>query len=186
MKDIKLIREKTKDITVLYVEDDLSILNSTSSLLEKFFTNLDTADNGESGIEQYIEYEKEYGKYYDLIITDIFMPRMNGIIMSEKILNINLEQSILIMTAHNEIEFISAAMAMGIDGFVTKPIVMEKLIQILYKVSHAISNNKFVESNIVIMKDLNTRLEIQNKELIAKDKELEKYKSMIDTMIHKK
>jgi len=185
MINIKLMKEHTRNLNVLYVEDDLSLMEGTAELLENFFTNLDTANDGEAGLAKYVDYEKEHGKYYDLIITDINMPKMDGIVMSEQILKINHEQRIVITTAHNEIEFLSTAIDIGIDGFITKPIQNEKLIHVLYKVAHAISNHKFVESHIGMIESLNIQLDMQNKELIRKNQDLEKSFRMLNTMVNK-
>lgn len=185
MINVKLIKEHTKDLSVLYVEDDLSLIESTSELLKNFFKRLDTAHDGETGLAKYLDYEKEFAKHYDLIITDINMPKMSGIAMGKKMLEINSEQVIVITTAHHEIEHLSSALDLGIDGFITKPLQNEKLMNVLYKVAHAISNSKFVESHIEMIEDLNMRLDTQNRELVKKNKELEKSFRMLDTMVHK-
>lgn len=173
MLDIKVIKEYTRDLSVLYVEDDVSLMDATHELLGNFFPHLDLAFDGEDGLYKYIDYEKEHGKYYDLIITDINMPKMNGIVMSDKILKINYEQSIVIVTAHNEIDYLFAALKSGVDGFLIKPIQTEKLMFTLFKVAQNISNRKLVESHIAMIEELTIRLDMQNKELMAKNQELE-------------
>jgi YesN/AraC family two-component response regulator len=172
MINIKLLKELTHDLSVLYVQNDISLMEDTSELLENYFKKVDTEYDGQAGFDKYIAYEKENGKPYDLIISDINMPKLNGIAMSKKIRAMNHEQFIVIITAHNEVEFLSSALDLGIDGYVTKPIENLKLIKVLYKVAQAITNNKFVESHIQVVEDLNMQLDIQNKELASKNKEL--------------
>ena len=51
----------------------------TAILLDEFFLSIDIAHDGKSGIEMFQAYEKEYAQYYDLVITDINMPEMDGL-----------------------------------------------------------------------------------------------------------
>ena len=185
MQNIKLMLEYTKDLRVLYVEDDLDLLETTSELLENYFYSVDIASDGKDGLKQYLAYEKENASSYDLVITDINMPNMDGLEMSESILVKNSMQSIIVISAHNEINYLIKSIDLGINGFLTKPINQESLVKTLYKVSQAISDHKFVESHVDMMEDLNMRLELQNRELLAKNRELEKSFRMLDTMVHK-
>ena len=185
MTNIKLMLEYTKNLSVLYVEDDLNLVDTTKELLGNFFKKLDVAYDGKEGLEKYIAYEKKNSSFYDLIITDINMPNMNGVLMSAEILKLNPMQSIIITSAHNEVEYLSSAIELGVNAFVTKPINNNKLMQVLYKTSQAISDHNFVLFHLEMIEDLNMQLEIQNKELLAKNSELEKSFRMLDTMVHK-
>ena len=192
MKNIKLMLQYSKYLNILYVEDDISLVKTTSELLLNYFKTIDVAYNGQEGLEKYKEYYSENKKYYDLIITDINMPKLNGIEMGKEILKINEFQSIVITTAHNETEFLSKSIELGVDGFVTKPIKNEQLTKVLYKACRAISDHKFVDNHIELVEALNIELddknkllEKQNKELTDKNTKLEKSSRMLDTMVHK-
>jgi len=185
MQDMKLILEYTRELNVLYIEDDKSLLRSTSELLENFYLRLDTANNGQDGLNKYFEYFKEHNSYYDVIITDINMPILDGIEMSVQMIKANPMQSIIITTAHNEIEYLSSAIDLGISAFVSKPINNSKLMKAIYKTAQAISDHKFVTSHVDMMENLNMKLESQNRELLAKNAELEKSSRMLDTMANK-
>jgi len=190
--DVKLILEHTHNLNVLYVEDDEILLNATKELLGNYFHNIDTALDGEEGLGMYLQYKKDTSSYYDLIITDINMPNLNGIEMSQEIMKYNPLQAIIITTAHNEPEYLLNAIEIGINGFITKPINSHQLIKVLYKVSQSISDHKFFLTHIDIIEDLNMQLEeknqvleLKNSELIAKNSELEKSFRMLDTMVEK-
>jgi two-component system cell cycle response regulator len=60
-------------ISVLYVEDNENIRNIFSNILKRFINKLHIANNGEEGLKKFKELKP------DLIITDIQMPKMNGI-----------------------------------------------------------------------------------------------------------
>ncbi|MCF6331627.1 MAG: response regulator [Sulfurimonas sp.] len=178
MHNIKLMLQYTKVLNVLYVEDDSMLLESTKKVFDNYFKNVDIAVDGQEGLELYIEYHKKNGVYYDLVITDINMPNMDGMAMSEEILNKNDMQAIIITTAYNEIQRLQEAIDIGVFGFITKPIKHENLNKILYKISRTICDRIFVESHITKIEKLNIKLEKQNEEL-------SKSLRMLDTVISK-
>lgn len=165
MNDIKLMLKYTKTTTVLYVEDDDILLESTARLFSNYFSHLDTAVDGQDGLDKYIAYEKENLKPYDLVITDIKMPKLDGLEMSKKILNDNPMQSIIITTAHNENEFLASALELGISAFIPKPIDLKRLNKALYKASKAIYDHKFVEEHAKLIENLKQELVKKNESM---------------------
>ena len=152
MDDIKLMLKYTKTMTVLYVEDDEILRDTTARLFNNYFLHLDTSIDGQDGLNKYIAYEKENLKPYDLVITDIKMPKLDGLELSKKILNSNPMQSIIIVSAHNENEFLERALELGLTAFIPKPIDANKLNQAIYKASQAIYDHKFVEDHAELVK----------------------------------
>lgn len=120
-EDVLALIEKTKDLKLLYVEDDEFIAQNTITILNKFFHNMVFAKNGEEGLEKF----KEGG--VDLIITDINMPLMGGIEMLEKIREIDTEVSAVLVTAHNEQKFKDAVEKLDAKGYLLKPIRLDNL-----------------------------------------------------------
>lgn len=181
----KLLLENTRTLHLLYIEDDAQLLQSTKELFDIYFKSVTTATNGEEGLRYYKDFYDTHHYNYDIVITDINMPKLNGLEMAEKILKINAEQAIIITTAHNEMEYLSKAINLGLDGFITKPLETEKLKKVLFKTAQAINDRRFVLSHVDMIEDLNILLDKQNKELLAKNKELEKSFRMLDTMVQK-
>ncbi len=70
MKMVKSMLEYTKALTVLYVEDDMTLLDSTTELFKNYFKMVDTAADGNEGLERYLAYKKEHDVSYDMVITD--------------------------------------------------------------------------------------------------------------------
>lgn len=181
----KLIREYSKDLNVLYVEDDKELLHSTKEVLENYFQCVDSANDGQEGLETYKSYIDTNGQSYDLVITDINMPRMNGIEFTRNILMHNPQQPILIISAHDDSEYLLEAIDIGVSGFITKPINHQRLSKILYKTSMAISDHKYVERHLDTLEDLNMMLQQQNSELNDKNEQLEKSLRLLNTITHK-
>ena len=181
----KMLLENTRELNVLYVEDDKPLAILTGELLNAYFKRVDLAYDGKSGLEKYNNYKKENDYFYDLVITDINMPEMDGIVMSRAILSQNQTQSIIIVTAYNSTEYLVDSIGLGIDGYITKPIDNDQLFKSLFKASQAVHDHKMVEKYISQVEELNIELNESNKELLSKNQELEKSLRMLDTALHK-
>ena len=118
-----------KTLTALYVEDEDQIKNIVSSLLENLFGKMLLASNGEEGLNLFTQHKDDI----DIIITDINMPKMNGLEMCEEIRKINNSTPIIITSAHNDKDFLHKAIQVGVSGFVTKPMNMEILLTSIKK-----------------------------------------------------
>lgn len=79
MIDYISLEKYAKDISILFVEDDKSIAKEMELLLSEIFVDIKVAYNGIEALEEYNKFYKENNRYFDLIITDIQMPKMNGI-----------------------------------------------------------------------------------------------------------
>jgi len=132
------LKKQACELCVLYVEDDEKLQNEVSLYLRKLFKYVDTANDGLQGLEKF------NSSPYDLVITDINMPNMNGLEMAEKIKEINPSQNLLIVSAGTEVEDFSFSISIGIDGYVIKPIEFNQLNKVLYKISKNINNHKFM------------------------------------------
>ncbi len=93
MNDIKKLHNTFSDARVLYVEDEESVRRMSLPLYEKFFGKVDTASNGEEGLELF------EANGYDIIITDLRMPKMDGRAMLENISKITSDVITIILTA---------------------------------------------------------------------------------------
>jgi len=85
--------ERLKDKSVLYIEDELDVLQNISKLLSKFFNNFYTASNAEDALDIFQEHK------IDLLLVDIELPKMNGIDFIRKIRKIDESIPIVIISA---------------------------------------------------------------------------------------
>jgi len=168
----------TSTLHLLYVEDDTHLRAETVEILEDFFATVSVCDNGQTGLEKYKKFFNESGKYFDIVITDINMPVMNGIDMSEQIIHLNQKQSIFVISAHNEPHYLTKLINIGIDKFLTKPLQTKQLLQALYKKSKDIYNEKLSDEYHNKLENMTTMLDEQVK---ARMKQLE-YKLSLDTL----
>ncbi|EQB39119.1 hypothetical protein M947_08130 [Sulfurimonas hongkongensis] len=120
--------KSTKKLNLLYVEDDKKARESTLNFLETFFLKIDTAVDGEQA------FAKTELKEYDLIITDINMPKLNGIELIRKIRVVDTYIPILILSAHDDKDYFVQSIKYGVDGYILKPVELEQFYTIISKV----------------------------------------------------
>ncbi len=155
--DHQLLYEESKNLKLLFVEDYAELRENSIEILENYFAYCEGAEDGKKGLEQYLAYHDKYGRYFDLVITDIKMPEMDGITLVKEIYKINESQPIVVLSAHHESEYLLTLINLGIEQFITKPIEHESMLEILYKVSKKINNKQKLEisdTKIIFNKEL--------------------------------
>jgi PAS domain S-box-containing protein len=124
---------ETNNFQVLYVEDNEVVRLLTHKMLEEHFTFIDISNDGVEAFDKYMEFYEKHSRYYDIVITDIEMPNMDGKELSKKILEINPEQSIMVFSAHNESEQLEELIQIGITSYLHKPIDKEEFSKVINK-----------------------------------------------------
>ena len=118
--DLKNLRRLCRKYKLLYVEDDDLARETSLELFSNFFNNIDTAKNGQDGLEKF------KSSSYDLIITDIKMPKLDGIEMFRAIRDIDSDIPVLFLSAHNEASFFVEAIKLNVSGYILKPLDIEQ------------------------------------------------------------
>ena len=115
----------SKGMTLLYIEDDPQARDAANSLFSDFFDDVIVGFDGEDGARLFAS---NYHKI-DLVITDITMPRMNGIEMIRRIREEKdfEETPIIVMSAYGK-RVIDDALQAGANDFVEKPIDFDKFL----------------------------------------------------------
>ncbi|WP_373035006.1 response regulator transcription factor [Sulfurimonas sp.] len=116
MKDI------LKNFTVLYVEDEEMVRKSAVEYLNRVCKKVLEAKDGKEAISIWKEHKP------DIIITDISMPRLNGIDMASYIRANDKDVQIIIATAHSDTDYLLKAVELQLVKYIIKPITKEKLI----------------------------------------------------------
>lgn len=119
--------EKLSNYTVLYAEDEEGIRKNLAEMLTLLFHRVLVAQNGEEAYELYKKYSP------DLIITDIKMPKLNGIELVKKIRKEDKITQIIINSAHTEVDYMLEAVELSLIRYIVKPITSTKLNEALEK-----------------------------------------------------
>lgn len=139
--DYGLLKKYTKDLNVLFIEDDIDFRKEFSELLQNIFPQVTTAIDGLDGLNKYKEHYAKTNKCYDLIISDIKMPNYNGIELVDSIYKINKDQIIVILSARSEFDYLLPLINLGIEQFFTKPIDYSIFLEDIFKICSKIYNN---------------------------------------------
>jgi PAS domain S-box-containing protein len=128
MKNIADIIGYSKNLKLLYVEDNQLAREATLAVFEEFFEEVIVGVDGQDGFEQYTK------ESVDMIITDINMPRLNGLEMTKKIRELDKDIPILVLSAYNESGFFMDSIKLGVDGYLLKPIDLSQFVEALKKI----------------------------------------------------
>ncbi|KJU85199.1 response regulator receiver modulated metal dependent phosphohydrolase [Candidatus Magnetobacterium bavaricum] len=124
----KEFTRRSKGISVLYVEDDQLVRENTKKLLLRFFEVVECATDGHEGLNKY------RSGSFDIVISDIRMPHVNGIEMVSGIKNLNKHQKIVIISAHDESQYLMELINLGVSSFIIKPINTKQLLEVLSEI----------------------------------------------------
>ncbi len=106
--------------SILLVDDDLQGLESTRKILELESFQVDVAKDGQEALEK-VRSKNAAGAMYDLVITDVRMPKMSGLEFLRALQLCGLEVPVVLMTAFGRVEEAVWAMKIGAVDFLTKP-----------------------------------------------------------------
>lgn len=148
----------TSSMRILYAEDDFQLRENTTGVLSDLFLKVDEASDGQEAWEMY----QHNISAYDIIITDLNMPHMNGIELIKHIQVINPLQAIVIISAHNETEYFLESIRNSVMGYILKPIDFEQLIGSLYKTASIVKDRK---ENVEYKENLQRLVEEKTHEL---------------------
>jgi DNA-binding NtrC family response regulator len=129
--------EFTRSLNILFVEDNDDVRNQLLKFLKNFFNEIDVAFDG---VDAFDKFQKNQTKY-NLVITDISMPRLDGIELSKKIMSLNINQKIIIVSAHTEADKLNKLKEIGVFDILQKPVGYNNLIDSLEKLYNHFKNN---------------------------------------------
>lgn len=169
MKSVSILKElaaEQPDLNILYVEDDTSLRENTLRLMSSFFNNVDHAVNGQEGLEKF-----ESGTY-DIVISDLRMPIMDGIEMVRRIKTLNNDQLVIITSAHDETDYLLKLISMGVESFILKPLDVEQFMRVLIKTLHTV---RLRQLEIDYKNQLEETVRLRTEELSEANTKLEDY-----------
>jgi len=121
------MKDLLKNFTVLYVEDNEMVRKNAVEFLSRVTKKVLQAKDGKEAIGMWKEFKP------DIIITDINMPKLNGIDTASYIRANDKDVQIIIATAHSDTEYLIKAVELQLVKYIIKPITKEKLLGALEK-----------------------------------------------------
>jgi DNA-binding response OmpR family regulator len=170
--DYGLLKKYTKNINILFVEDDIDFRKEFSELLQDIFPKVTTAIDGLDALNKYKEFYESTNSYYDLIISDIKMPNYDGVELIDSIYKIKRDQLVIILSARNEFNYLLPLVNLGIHQFFTKPIDYSTFLEDIFKLCNQMYHNRLnndiniIKINESLMWDKKKKKLLENNEAI--------------------
>jgi len=108
--------EQLKHLSILYVEDDEVTRTLIKTALETIVQQVYVAKNGEEGLELYKKFSP------DIVLTDRYMPKMDGVEMAQKIKELKPTQAIGMFTGSLKSVMLNDGSSEPIDVYLNKPL----------------------------------------------------------------
>ena len=145
MSEIKRLKEEAKGFSVLYAEDNESLRHQAGALLKKVFPIVYLAQDGEDALLQFKKH------YPPIVITDIKMPRRDGMSLAKTIRSFCSETIIIVMSAFDDKEYLIESIKQGVFRFIKKPVSVVELSEVLLEaveLLHKRENNKIFYTHL--------------------------------------
>lgn len=150
-------RSATKNLHVLYVEDDDVARENAIEYLEHYFDHIYAASDAFQGLKLYRELNP------DIIITDIQMPKLNGLEFIKQIRKENQETQIIVVTAYSDTTYLLQAIELRLIKYLIKPVQESAFKEALQLCIDSIRNK---DSNIIELSQ-NTFFDRYNQTLVC-------------------
>ena len=129
--DIHEVRRWTSELNILVVEDDEVLRESFQQQLSYLFAEVDAAVDGQEALDQLAE------KNYDIVLTDLRMPRMSGFQLLQEIRQQSPQQPIVVISAHED-EVLRRELVVYKVHYLSKPVILEELLKVVIPICQSL------------------------------------------------
>lgn len=149
-------------IKVMLADDHVLIREGIRQLLE-FDGTIEVIDEANDGIECLNKLMKSKP---DVLLLDINMPKKNGIEVLEEIKKRNMQVKVLILTVHNEVEYLLKAVDIGVDGYILKD---SESVELKKAINTVMNGESYIQPNLI---------PALNNKLVSRDNDKDKIDSL--------
>ncbi len=135
-------------LNILLIEDELEVRESYVDMFAFLNLEVDTAENGKQGLE------KLDVKHYDIIVTDLNMPEIDGLETMRRVKKKDPDIEVIVITGFATIENAVGAMKQGAFDYITKPVSLEHVKIVMNKCIQKIMARKENQT----LRDTNSQL----------------------------
>ena len=152
-----MLKKYYKNIKILYVEDDEIARENGIEYLENYFELIYDASDAIKALQLYEKYKP------DIIITDIQMPKLNGLEFVKRIRQKDKKTQVIIITAFSDKDYLLKAIELGLVKYLVKPVREKEFEEALFLCINALEKD---ETNIIQLDEI-TFFDTFNKNLIS-------------------
>ncbi|MCK5310977.1 MAG: response regulator, partial [Desulfobacteraceae bacterium] len=139
---VLLSQSNRKEFNILVVDDELSLRDSLKEWLEQEDFSVDMAASGADALDKLSQ------KSYQLMLTDIKMPKMSGVELLKKAKTAYPDLSVVMMTAYATVETAVEAMKIGALDYLIKPFDPDTLVPMVIRIFQDIEATKDLELTV--------------------------------------
>lgn len=151
---------------ILIIDDEKAICNTLKDILQYEKFEVDIANDGAEGVKKF-----EAGQY-DLVLSDIKMPKMDGLEVLAKLQELNADVPVVMISGHGTIETAVDAIRKGAYDYISKPPDLNRL---LVTVRNALDRSSLVNETKVLKRKI-----FKTREMVGESPAIAGIKSIID------
>lgn len=122
-------------VRIVLADDHREMVAIVRSTLGEDFEIVAAVEDGRMALDAVLALDP------DVLITDISMPEMDGLQLAGQVKTSHCRTKVIVLTMHQDSYFVSAALALGVSGYVTKPLMSSDLV---FAIEDALKGNVFV------------------------------------------
>ena len=154
-----MLKNKYKNIKILYVEDDEIARENGIEYLENYFEHIYKASDAIKALQLYEKHKP------DIIITDIQMPKLNGLEFVKRIRQKDKKTQVIVITAFCDKSYLLKAIELQLVKYLVKPVNEKEFEEAIFLCINALKSD---ETNIIKL-DEETYFDTYNKNLVIND-----------------
>jgi len=131
--------QKFKNITILLAEDEKKISELMKDAIGEYFKEFIVVRDGVKALEIYKKYHP------DIVITDILMPKLNGLELLKELREQNEKLPIIILSAHSDTEKLLQAIDYGVSKYFIKPLDPDELLDYILTLVPKLKQNHLIK-----------------------------------------
>ncbi len=162
-----------KELKILFVEDEVNISKLLKDALSDYFFSFTVANNGQEGLTKFKKISP------DIVITDIMMPKLDGLEMTKKIKEINEEIPIIVLSAFSDKDKLLKAIDIGITKYFIKPFDPEEVLEYLIFLAKKLNKHRIICLNQHFSFDNNTNNLFEDDKLVNITKREKQFISLL-------
>jgi len=151
---------------ILIIDDEKAIRRSIKEILEFEKHTIDEADEGQMGLNMALK------NNYDIVLSDIKMPKLDGVELLQKLIDNNCPSAIIMMSGHGTIETAVDAVKKGAYDYLAKPIDLNRL---LVAIRNALEKSDLVNETKALKKKIT-----KNTDMIGESQAIKNIKDIIE------
>jgi two-component system, response regulator YesN len=139
---------------ILFIDDEIDTLESIKSVLKPSDFNCTFISNSQEALSLINK------SHFDVIVTDLKMPDLNGIELIKKIRETNQDIKIIIMTGYFETSYLLILINYQIHSLFRKPLNIREVITVLTGIGNELKEEEKIRTEFLKLKDENEKLKI--------------------------